>query len=187
MYALIRHGQTDWNRDDRLQGASDIPLNDTGRTQARDAAQRLAGRTWRAVVSSPLLRARETAEIIASELGVPLGDSYAELVERDYGSLEGTSSTAATTRWPDRDYPDAEPLSSVVARGLAGLTRVRADHPDGEVVIVCHGTIIRYTLSEIAGRKVDVIRNGTISTVAGEGTGLRVETVNDAPLEPAGA
>ena len=71
--AFIRHGQTDWNREGLLQGSSDIPLNDTGRAQARDALMTLRSMPWDVVVSSPLRRARETAQIIADALGLELG------------------------------------------------------------------------------------------------------------------
>ena len=77
---LIRHGQTDWNSQDKLQGSSDVPLNDTGRGQALEAARVLAGAEWSAIVSSPLMRARETAQIIAAELGIELGDDGSRLV-----------------------------------------------------------------------------------------------------------
>lgn len=181
-YAFIRHGQTDWNRDDRLQGSSDIPLNDFGRAQALEAAAVLAGTPWHAIVSSPLQRARETAEIIAAELSIELGPSYDELVERDYGPLEGQNSSETIARWPDRDYPGAETLDSVVARGKAGLARVAADYGDQDVVIVCHGTIIRYTLAALAGRPVDGIQNGSVSTFRLDRGHWEVLTVNGFPL-----
>ncbi|HEX7834200.1 MAG TPA: histidine phosphatase family protein, partial [Pseudolysinimonas sp.] len=101
MFAFIRHGQTDWNRDDRLQGSTDIPLNDAGRAQAHEAAELLRSGDWEAVVSSPLVRARETAQIIADQLRIELGPAYPELVERDYGSLEGESSSEWVARHPD--------------------------------------------------------------------------------------
>ncbi len=181
-YAFIRHGQTDWNRDDRLQGSSDIPLNDTGREQARETARALAGEGWEIVVSSPLLRARETAEIVSRELGIELGPSYSELSERDYGELEGESSSDTIERWPHRDYPGAETLESVSRRGLSGVARIGGDFPNQNVVIVCHGTIIRYTLAALAGRPVDGITNGSISTFRRDGDRWEVLTVNGKPL-----
>lgn len=182
MFAFIRHGQTDWNRDDRLQGSSDIPLNATGREQAREAAALLRDGGWTAIVSSPLSRARETAEIIAAELGLELGPAYDELIERDYGPLEGDNASATIARWPDRSYPGAELLASVVSRGRAGLARVADDFGDCDVVIVCHGTLIRYTLADLAGRPVDGIRNGSVSTFRLDGDAWRVLTVNGEEL-----
>ncbi len=183
-FALIRHGQTDWNRDDKLQGSSDIPLNAEGRKQAHEAAGILADGGWQLVVSSPLRRARETARIIARDLGLELGPSYPELVERDYGGMEGRSASETVARWPSRDYPGAESLDSVVKRGLAGLAKVADDFGGHDTAIVAHGTIIRYTLAALAGRPLDAIRNGSISTFRLDGDSWEVLTVNGEPLPP---
>ena len=183
MFAFIRHGQTDWNRDDRLQGSSDIPLNDVGRAQAHEAATVLRDSTWEVVVSSPLVRARETAEIIAADLGIELGPSYPMLIERDYGVLEGDSSSAIVARYPNRDYPGAEPLDSVVTRGKAGLAQIAAEFADRDTIIVCHGTIIRYTLASLAGRRLPGILNGSISTLDQVQDAWTVLSVNGLPLD----
>lgn len=181
--AFVRHGQTDWNRDGLLQGSSDIPLNDTGRAQARDAFMTLRSRPWDVVVSSPLKRARETARIIAEGLGIPLGPAYPGLAERDYGSLEGTSAAAAIERWPDRAYPGAEPLDTLASRGEAALRAIVADALGDAVLVVCHGTIIRYTLARLAGRPVPGIDNGSISLLRLDAGAWRVATVNGIPLD----
>ena len=181
-FAFIRHGQTNWNRDELLQGASDIPLNERGRAQAVEAIAVLAGVNWRVIVSSPLSRARETAEIIAIGLGIELGPSYNELVERNYGAAEGMTAETATERWPDKNYPGLESLDSVVARGRAALARVFADYGDTNVVIVCHGTLIRYTLAALAARRFEAIRNGSVATFERAGDAWRVLTVNDEPV-----
>jgi probable phosphoglycerate mutase len=183
VFAFIRHGQTDWNRDDRLQGSTDIPLNEAGRAQAHEAAGLLRGEGWQAIVSSPLVRARETAQIIASDLNIELGPSYPELLERDYGSLEGASSSQMVTLHPDRDYPGAETLASVVERGISGLRHIAADYRDRNTVIVCHGTIIRYTLAALAGRRLPGITNGSCSIFALDGDAWKVLTVNGMPLD----
>ena len=180
--AFIRHGQTDWNAEGRLQGSSDIPLNETGRQQAREAETMLADWTWDAIVSSPLARARETAQIVADGLGLPLGPAYDELVERDYGPLEGMSDREVMERWPDRNYPGAEALADVVARCLRGLARIDADYPSSNVVVVCHGTIMKYTLIELTGYPIEVILNGSVSTIERAGEGWRVLTVNGEPV-----
>jgi uncharacterized phosphatase len=182
-FAFIRHGQTDWNRDDRLQGSSDIPLNDVGRQQAHESAALLRGGSWQVIVSSPLSRARETAQIIADELGLELGPAYDALVERDYGVLEGESSSGTIARYPDRDYPGAESLASVVSRGTAALARIADDYRDRDVMIVCHGTIIRYTLSALAGFRLPGITNGSVSEFRLDGDSWRVLTVNGLPIE----
>ena len=86
---LVRHGETDWNQERRLQGRTDNPLNGVGRAQARKAGRLLAAEPWDVVVSSPLLRAVQTAHLIADAAGLQPAGTIPELVERDYGSAEG--------------------------------------------------------------------------------------------------
>ncbi|GAA5226358.1 histidine phosphatase family protein [Paeniglutamicibacter antarcticus] len=175
---FIRHGQTNWNAEDRLQGSSDIPLNDVGREQARDAVAVLGTSTWDVVVSSPLSRARQTAEIIASGLGIELGQSYGELIERDYGQAEGMRVADSENLWPNKTGGGIEPLESVVARGRSAIERIAADFPGKNVAVVCHGTIIRYTLSALAGHRFDSIHNGSISLVDNDSGSWKVQSIN---------
>ena len=149
--ALIRHGQTDWNLAARMQGRTDIPLNDTGRAQARAAASAFAAEPWHAVVSSPLGRARETAAILAEHLDLPLGSAYDELIEQEFGEAEGAFVADLDTRWPDRDFAGKEPDHEVGERGVRGLERVARDHDGKRVLVVAHGTLIRHTLAAITG------------------------------------
>lgn len=187
---LIRHGQTDWNSHDQLQGSSDIPLNDTGREQAHAAALLLAPFEWSAIVSSPLERARETARIIASDLGIELGASYPELIERDYASREGTVATTKIPDEPSGDFLDIEPRESVARRGLGALetirdTRLPLDGPDANIVVVCHGTIIRFTLAALLGSEVGHIHNAAANTVEWADGEWRVLTINGEPVAEA--
>ena len=181
--AFIRHGQTDWNATGRLQGTTDIPLNDTGRQQAREAIDVLGGADWDVIVSSPLSRARETASIIAEGLGIELGRSYQSLVERAYGDGEGLTIDEAVTRWPDRQYPGLEALDSVVSRGTAALQQIADEYDGRNVVIVCHGTLIRYTLGALHGHAFDHILNGSVSTVDLVDGQWRVLSVNGSALD----
>jgi probable phosphoglycerate mutase len=183
VFAFIRHGQTDWNRDHKLQGSSDIPLNDLGRQQAHESADLLRGKGWQVIVSSPLMRARETAQIIADDLGLELGPAYDALVERDYGELEGWNDEDIIARYPNRDYPGAESLASTVSRGTSALARIADDYRDANVMIVCHGTIIRYTLSAVAGFKLPGITNGSVSEFRLDGDRWHVLTVNGVPID----
>jgi uncharacterized phosphatase len=153
-YAFIRHGETDWNRANPLQGSSDIPLNATA-SRLSKRPPRSATLPWAAVVSSPPLVP-----------GRALGSEYPQLLERDYGPLEGTSGADARRRWPNRDYTAAESLDSVVTRGRAALAQVTADHGDTDVVTIGHGTQIRFTLVALAGSPLSAIRNGSVSTLS---------------------
>lgn len=171
MIALVRHGETDWNVLGRIQGVSDIPLNATGRLQAADTAERLAmhaatGRsTWVEVVSSPLLRARETAQIIADRLDLPLGAAYPEWSEQDYGIGEGMIAEELWVAWPNWDQPGKEHDDDVVRRGLAALDRLHADFNERDVIVVAHGNIIRYPLDHLRGRRSPDLANGSVSIV----------------------
>lgn len=181
LLALIRHGQTDLNLQKRLQGSSDWPLNATGVHQAHRAVEELrrSGTTWQLAVSSPRQRARRTAEIIADGLGIELGPSYELLRERDYGALEGADEAEAERLWPGKSEPSVETLGSVVQRGLRALDELRKAWADRSVVAVCHGTIIRYTLSELVGRKLPQPGNAEVSLVEWSDGAWRVLTIGD--------
>lgn len=163
--ALIRHGQTAWNFERRLQGTTDIPLNDTGREQAATVAPRLVG-DWDVIVSSPLGRARETAQIIADELGLELGPVYPDVVERHYGDAEGATAEIVRENWPDHQYPNLESEESVIERGLRGIEAIARDYPGQNVLVVSHGTLIRLTLSHLSGSAIAPLENCSISTIA---------------------
>ncbi|MFP7759888.1 histidine phosphatase family protein [Marisediminicola sp. LYQ134] len=183
--ALTRHGQTEWNRTGRLQGVSDIPLNDTGRAQAVASAERFDGGEWVAVVSSPLSRAAETARIIAAGAGLDYRGSYPDLVERDYGDAEGMTLADAAVAWPDLDYPRLEPRESVAARGLAAIEAIAADvaaEPGaGDAIVVAHGTLIREVLRRLSGAEVPPILNAASSVIERTETGWHVVSINDGP------
>ena len=97
---LWRHGQTDYNLQGRIQGRVDIPLNDTGREQARRAADCIAALGPTRIVSSPLLRARATAEVLASLTGLSV-EIVPELAEKSFGQWEGLKAADIEKQWPD--------------------------------------------------------------------------------------
>jgi probable phosphoglycerate mutase len=152
---LIRHGETDWNRDRRIQGATDIPLNDAGRAQAHEAATTLRERLDLAgvtIASSDLSRARETAEIIAADLDLEAPRTYRGLRERSYGEAEGLDVDEFRRRWGDwhsAEVPGAEPWPQLRRRGIAALGRVVRDHrratapTASTLIVVSHGAFIR--------------------------------------------
>lgn len=155
---LIRHGETDWNRDRRIQGATDIPLNDNGRAQAREAGLALRDRLDPDVplvlVSSDLQRAAETADIIGMILEQPVAGRYPQLRERSYGEAEGVSIDELAARWgrgPDVQVPGAETRAQLRERALSGVAQAIADAstdaPPLAVVAVAHGALIREVLA----------------------------------------
>ena len=118
-----------------------------------------------------------------ARIGVPLGAAYPELIERDYGPFEGTPSLDSV-----KSDPRIETLPSVVRRGRAALARIGAEHAGERVLAVAHGTIIRYTLSDLVGWRVPIPLNGSIAEVDGEivadATAWRVLLVNGTALVP---
>ncbi len=189
---LIRHGETDWNRARRIQGSTDIPLNDTGREQARAAAAALRARGSDlpvTVVSSDLSRARETAEIIAAELGVAGPRLYPGLRERSYGEAEGVDAAEYLRRWGDwhtAEIPGAEPWPQLRRRALAALGRAVRDHRDqtapgaASLVVVTHGALIREVIRHASGGELppagERLANGSAHDLLFERDRLRLVT-----------
>lgn len=158
---LIRHGQTDWNKAHLMQGSSDIPLNDVGRAQAHDAAAALKARglEFDVIVSSPLSRAKETADIIGAAFGLTVDKTYPDLVERGYGEAEGLDISAEARKEPDAFYAGVESERSVYLRGIKVLRQIARDYPGQRVIAVSHGSLIRRALSATHGREFGTIAN----------------------------
>jgi broad specificity phosphatase PhoE len=158
---LIRHGETDWNRERRYQGHRDTPLSETGRAQADAAARTLAGERLHAVWSSPLRRARETAAVIAAPQGleVQVNDAFGEM---RFGEWEGLTVDEVGARFPALHrawlltphlvaLPGGETLEEVRGRALKGLEGLRAAHDGGTVCLVSHGVTSRILILEALG------------------------------------
>jgi broad specificity phosphatase PhoE len=146
---LLRHGQTDWNIDLRLQGTTDIPMNQVGIAQVEAAAKHL-DRDWDVVLSSPLGRARQTAEIVAQQIGIESIAIEPLLLERAFGIGEGLT----YAEWGEKfakldDISGAESRSSVEARAKELLSHIEKNFAGAKVLAVSHGALIRFVLSEV--------------------------------------
>ena len=185
-FALVRHGETDWNRERRIQGSTDIPLNDTGREQAAAAGELLRGRQWSRIIASPLARAAETAAIIAERVGMPGPELDGAFVERNYGDAEGCTGAELDARFPEwTDVPGRETREAVAERVIAGLLRVAAEHPGESIIVVCHGGVIRSVLESVApGRHREPITNGSVHSFLHADGDLQVVAFDD-PLDAA--
>jgi probable phosphoglycerate mutase len=162
--ALVRHGQTDWNAERRLQGSTDIPLNDVGRGQARDAVAVLSGQGWDAIVSSPLSRAAETARLIADGLGLSVARHVPELTERSFGPAEGLQAgpELEALRVPG-GFHGAESEDEAASRGLAALEALADEFRGRRVLVIAHGTLIRVSLSRAIGRTLQSVDNAVLN------------------------
>jgi probable phosphoglycerate mutase len=142
---LVRHGETEWSLSGQHTSRTDLPLTDRGRERARALAARLAGRSFALVLSSPLLRARETCELAGLGDQMELCD---DLHEWDYGEYEGLTTTQIREQNPDwvlwRDgCPGGEQPDQVGARADRALARLRS--ASGEAIAFAHGHILRVT------------------------------------------
>ena len=163
-FALIRHGQTDWNAQRRLQGSTDIPLNDVGRDQARDAVEALGGYEWDAIVSSPLSRAAETADLIAAGLGLTVARRVPDLTDRSFGPAEGMQDGPEldALRTPG-GFRGAEDEDEAAGRGLAALEALADEFRGGRLLVVTHGSLLRVSLSRAVGRTLPSIDNAVLN------------------------
>jgi broad specificity phosphatase PhoE len=147
-FYFLRHGQTDWNREGRYQGRSDIPLNATGIAQARAAAQLLAPVDIDRIVASPLCRALKTAEIVAGHRALPIHTEVG-LVERNFGSFEGLIIRDVKARHGiPLDQPsvsilpaDADPWQEIYRRVPPVIARWLSLFPDETLLFVAHGGV----------------------------------------------
>ena len=148
----IRHGETAWNAESRLQGQLDIPLNALGRAQAATLAEALRDEGLSAVYTSDLGRAWQTAQALALPLGLPLM-ADAALRERSFGLLQGLTYREIDHRWPElaRRWRSREPdfapeggesLITFHARCVAVASRLAAAHAGQSIALVCHGGVL---------------------------------------------
>lgn len=165
---MVRHGETDWNAQGRLQGREDIELNDAGRQQALKIAGYLAGQHWNVIVSSPLKRAYETAQIIARILSVSDIETEEQITERDYGEASGLWPEERRSRFPD-GIPGQEDFEMLRQRAMSGLEKIVNHHTGERIVVISHGALtnsILYTLSggEFGSFKTR-LKNGCINQI----------------------
>lgn len=181
---LVRHGETDWNLQHRYQGQADIPLNATGREQARRVAEAIGGGGWDAIASSPLSRSMETARAIADVAGI---DSDAierepDLVERAYGEAEGLTLAEREARFPGGNWPGLEAWDDVAKRSMLALEDIASRHQGRRVLVVCHGGVINAILAVITkgemGTGITVIINTARTILVKRGDAWEVESVN---------
>ena len=150
LLGLLRHGQTDWNIDLRLQGSTDIPLNDTGRAQALQAASVLNPEDWDVIIASPLSRAKDTADIIANELGMNVV-VVPELIERSFGVAEGLDHASWRKMYESHAVIEGlESLEDLRARTILLLDLIANEYSGQRVLAVSHGAFIRKVLTIIS-------------------------------------
>ncbi|RJE89806.1 histidine phosphatase family protein [Paenibacillus sp. 1011MAR3C5] len=149
---LIRHGITDWNECNRAQGWTDIPLNERGYSQAQAIAQRLSAEHWDIVFSSPLARARQTAEAIRKAIRINIIEHDDRLKEINCGLIEGTTEEDRLRQWgADWRSQDLgmEPYAEVAKRGITWINEISHIYANKRILVISHGAWIGLTLQHL--------------------------------------
>lgn len=157
---LVRHGQTDFNREGRLQGQIDIPLNATGVRQAESLAPLVSSNPPDVLVASPLQRAQETARLLSAGTALEIRSEDAFL-ERSFGKWEGMRGEEIRQRWPEQHANwrahrpvlglDVEDRPEVGERVAAACRALVAEHAGGTVMVVAHGAAITLGITALLG------------------------------------
>jgi probable phosphoglycerate mutase len=193
---LVRHGETDWNVEHRIQGQTDTPLNGHGIEQARKAARFLRAFAFHAAYSSDLERARATAGFIVNGRGLEI-QTDERLRERRYGVFQTLLYSEAEarhpeiyaryrSRHPDCDLGGGESLRMLAARVEECLGQIATAHPGRQVLIVTHGGVLDVVYRLATGLPLEaprdfLISNAAVSVIRGNGTQWQLERWNETP------
>ncbi|MFC4769135.1 histidine phosphatase family protein [Effusibacillus consociatus] len=182
---LVRHGETLWNRESRLQGSKDVPLSEAGIEQARIAADQLSKETWDVLYSSDLSRAKQTAEHVNEQLKVT---HFIEpgLRERNYGILEGMTRAEIDAQYPgalsdptQHQIPGLETYEELRQRIKKSVESIAKRHDGKRILIVTHGGSINAFLHAITGKRAERIGNTAITRVRFDNARWYVDCIND--------
>jgi len=166
---LVRHGQTDWNAQLRLQGVSDIPLNETGILQAQLAASQVNAADWDVILASPLSRAKDTAKAFAVKFGLEI-EIVPDLIERSFGEAEGLSHSEWRRVFESHEpIPGLESMEDLEARSIRLLETIATTYQGKRVLAISHGSLIRKVLRIVSNLELplpqDRMENLSLSTL----------------------
>lgn len=170
---LIRHGETDWNKEKRIQGREDIPLNETGILQAKNCGKALEGSEFAAIISSPLARARRTAEIIKEAVPIKELVIDEDLIERDFDRISGMTYKERREFDASGQIDNRETREAMLERMLRSIYKHAKKFYDKDIIYISHGAAIRsvideYTDGEITKGKI-ILTNTSISVLNYDG------------------
>jgi len=192
---LVRHGETDWNREEHSRGRVDVPLNKTGLLQAEATSRRIAAE-WHpsAVYASPLLRSLRTAEVIAQYFDLTM-QAHAGLTDINFGQWQGLTPLEVRKRWPKvadvwhhapqrAQIPGGEMLREVSARALEAVYEMSARHAGQTLVMVSHTVVNRVILLAVLGLGIERFRRlqqgtCTVNVFEAEGDHFTLVSLNE--------
>ena len=191
MLFLIRHGETEWNKQKRRQGRRDVPLNEDGRAQMRRCGELLSSLSVDAILTSPLSRAVESAEILSEHLGFEKNDIRREpgFIERDFGDIDGmTQAELRAYRARGGNQEHIEPLYQVRSRMMQAILQVARQKKHRHVLIVSHSAAIKSVFARLYGKpelQRKATRNAGVSIIEYKGGRLHPRAFNLDPEEAA--
>jgi probable phosphoglycerate mutase len=173
---VVRHGETDWNIERRIQGHLDIPLNSTGRAQALAMAYSASHHHFKAIYSSDLIRAVETAHVLAERLGLEV-QSMPHFRERHYGIFQGLTAVEAAQRHPDAheryqhrdpdyDFESGETMHMLIKRIAEGIDWLVRHHSGHTLALVSHSGVLDILYRKSTGRPLETPRDFVIPNCA---------------------
>lgn len=180
---FIRHGSTQWNKEGRAQGESDIPLDADGIAQGEALAERLVQQRWDIIYSSDLQRAHRTADLVRERIGLETVYSDMLLREMSGGLVEGMTMAERVSKWgPDWQSADLkmESAESGAKRGIAFVEQAVSRHPGGRILVVSHGALLKHTLKALVPNfpMEERLQNTSITIVRNQGAGWECELYN---------
>ncbi|NLZ83196.1 MAG: histidine phosphatase family protein [Clostridiales bacterium] len=179
---LIRHGETDWNKEKRIQGREDIPLNETGILQAINCGKGLQGGKFAAIISSPLDRARKTAEIIGEAVDINKLIIDDDLIERDFDRISGMTYKERREFDASGQIDNRETREALSERMIRSILKHGKEFYDKDIIFVSHGAAIRsvideYTDGELTRNKI-ILKNAYISILYYDEKSIRMGPYN---------
>ncbi|MDQ0915644.1 histidine phosphatase family protein [Paenibacillus sp. V4I5] len=178
---FIRHGSTEWNRLGKLQGQLDTELTGEGREQARLLGLRLAQETWDGIISSDLMRARETAQIVSDLSAIPIIRTDKRLRERKYGQVEGTTVAEREERWgPDWKLQELgqESDDDLWKRWTELEEDLIQAYPNGKILLISHGGFIVQILRVLRMDSEDFLQNTSLTILLRQEEGWELQLYN---------
>lgn len=191
---LIRHGQTDWNLNHKLQGREDVPLNKIGKKQAFLTATHLQKYNWDLIITSPLKRSTETANIISNNLNIETIYEMDEFVERDFGEASGLTKKEVKSRFfcgndsikfafSESLIPNMETFDCLRNRSVYGIEEIARKYNNKKIIVVTHGAVINVILSFISNGDIGTgktnLSNACINIIKYIENNWKVEVLNE--------
>lgn len=184
---FIRHGETDWNRQGRLQGLEDIELNENGIRQAEICGQAFQSVPIDKIITSPLVRAKRTAEIIASHTGNPEVIVDSDFIERDFGRLSGLTPEEMKRVNVSRKNSEMENWDHLTGRAVNALYRYGSGNFGKNLIIVSHGALINAVLAVLSNHEIGtgktILKNTCVNILHINGKTIQIMSHNLTPQE----